>query len=53
MRNMINAGALLLVAFASVFLLFMSINPDATAIEKPGSDPTRPSESIETEEDNE
>lgn len=48
---MINAGAILLVAFTSVFLLFMSTNSNATAIEKPGSDPTRPSESIETEED--
>ena len=46
---MFNARALLLVASGAVFLLGISTNPDATAIEKPGSDPTRPSESIKVE----
>ena len=43
--------ALLPVILVSVCLLVALVIPNASAIEKPGSDQTRPSESIETEED--
>ena len=51
MRIMNRMRALLPVILVSVCLLVTLVIPNASAIEKPGSDQTRPSESIETEED--
>ena len=48
---MAGARALLPVILVSVCLIVIFVIPHATAIEKPESDPTRPSESIETEEE--
>jgi hypothetical protein len=41
---------LLLIVLASACLIIIFVNQHATAIEKPGSDPTRPSDSIRTEQ---
>ncbi|HET9774664.1 MAG TPA: hypothetical protein VFP25_06740, partial [Nitrososphaeraceae archaeon] len=50
---MADARALLPVKLVSVCLLVILVIPHASAIEKPGSDPTRPSDSIKAEEQNE
>lgn len=50
---MAGAIALLPVMLASVCLLVIFVIPHALAIEKPGSDPTRPSDSIKSEEQDE
>ena len=50
---MAGAIALLPIMLASVCLLMIFVIPHALAIEKPGSDPTRPSDSIKSEEQDE